>query len=415
MYGFIEEGEAGGGRIKPSDDYGPRLVYPNGDPMPLSVEPGETYTVAVWARQTIFNPIHAPHPFFLTLRGYGKGPIPLGSVYREGGAATSGWVERWFAFKVPDRLNEDDPGYTELYIDSRDMAPGVYVFQEVLIAEGNLTSHADRDEARGYGRPLVGSFVITLSRRLAEGLPEDPADAIGPERIPRWATLGARASSVNLPAPNKASFKFRSGPTRFGPWSTETADKYAVPEDDCLQIAGEIQTDGRNSPRILPGDLWLEMLHPGDAVLTDENRESLPGLALIGYSPTAYRRGEYEVITVDNHPFPIPKPDEVTRIPPLRIQVTDEETLEYLLELTPNEVCHIEAPFSSGTGMIYRGRFYDLMEPPEESRYGAMQAYRGRKRLSATITTPPFEAEEAWPMPPYWGSGSGNLAGQVGQ
>ncbi len=406
MYGFIEEGEAGGGRIKPSDEYGPRLQYPNGDPMPIMVEPGETYTVAVYARQTVFNPAHAPQPFFMTLRGYGKGPIPLGSPYRAEGAATGGWTERWVSFKVPDRLNEDDPGYTELYIDSRDMAPGVYVFQEVLIAEGNLASHEDRDAMRGYGRPLEGSFRITLSRRLAESLPEDPATAIGPERIPRWASFGARASSVNLPAGNHAAFKYRSGPTRFGPWSTETADKAAVPEDDSLQIAGTLYGDGKNSPRILPGDLWLETLYHGDAVLTDENRESLPGLALIGYSPTSYRRGEYEVITVDNHPFPIPKPDEVTRIPPLRILVTDEETLEYLLELTPNDVVHVEAPFSKGTGMIYRGRFYDLIEPPEEARYGALQAYQGRKRLRATMTTPALEVEEAWPMPPYIAAGS---------
>lgn len=341
-YAFIQRGT-------PRQDY-PYLGYTGitGNSPPLIVKPGQAYNYAVQAREVIFEDGVA-YPFDVTLHDGRGNEQYVGSPYPNGltkVTAQEQWtgVDRVLSF-VPD------PGMIFMRVTHRNMGPGIYVWQEELVPQGDYTTQVSRDSKRTEDSSVGGNFSIVLDSQLK-----------GKDLVPAyggwWTEFAAVGDITNLSYRSSDESPAEvANPT----WSVATGDPAQVPEARVLEVSGYL--DGS----IPPGGIYLKKGY-GIGTLQRDDGSELPGGVWLGHPDPGRFVPEQESGKVAGHVFNVPISERVGWLTDFTMAVYLESAMTELEELgcfnrELDEISEwqVAAPHAKGEGRLYTIRF---AEPP---------------------------------------------------
>lgn len=357
---------------------------------PLPVKPGLTHTIAPFGRWCVFTPEAAPG-LRVTLVGPGLEPKEAGSCHGAGMAGVRGWDDDFLVFDVPP-VFEDGKAYTGAKVELV-MHDGVYVFQDFLFAEGALTTQEARDAMRGYARAKEGEFSVILPT-----LPEHDKGFSGGTW---WARLGVQRAEGELAPGSTLALLFASSDSLDAAFLDESPDPLTVPPRRYARVSGRLTGNGRNSPVLPGGAVFLETWHP-IGTLTRADGSEFPGAALVGnlVYPVSYPDEETERVGAET--FVNELTDDIARVSGLKIFVSTEDTLIELQERCLRDEFRIEAVHSGNRvpGRALRIRFTERLKPDVKDFGSKVLEIEGvpRREIYATLSAEEVEVIEVAPL-----------------
>lgn len=314
--------------------------------------PGGVYTAGVYARVKDAGATGVPaRPFYIVARGTDSSgnqiEKEIGSIFGTGITGDLNWDDYTLTFTMPADCYE-------VYVDSRDMGPGEFVFQEFVLSPGSTARRSDIYAASG-------SFTATL---------EIPHEA---EPI---ANLHFIPLKVGVIGENISGIMYRAGDSANGPWQAWTSNPASLPESLVYQVTGSFTN--ATPPVIYPESPSVDYLrtlarehHP---VLTRANRSEFPGVIAVSNLQVSSSPARHFVTTLSSgRVYRKAFGDKVGRLSGFRLLAFREEAIAELEETCLEQDFIIEA-----RGRLYTVRFKDqiIFKAEPASSYGSALAER---------------------------------------
>ena len=339
----------------------------------IVVKPGQVYTYPVQMREVLFGESltdgDASHPFHATLRNPTTGAtMDVGSPFgSEAGLIPATQQNAWTGIdRVLKIAVPAEGGFTRLRITHKNVGPGIYVWQEEAVLQGDFSgatpqAQADRDAKRTEAFDAgPHPFSAVLDSKLVGGevLPGIP------DYRPAWDALGVVASLESSAGGILTDVSYRSADespeeVETPGWSEATADPALVPQRRILEVSGVLS----GGARIPPGGVYLTKGYPIGTLCRADGSE-LPGGAWVGHPDPASFYPETEMGRVGGHVFGAPTSGRIGNLPPFVIAVRLESALREIQEtclfdeeLEEPVTWLLKAPHARGSGRQYPIRF----------------------------------------------------------
>lgn len=313
-----------------------------------AVKPGASYTAGIYARWFSFT--DKDSYLRATLEGEGEEPLRVVDIPM---SDANSWRELWDTFEVPDYL-PGEPLYTSVRVELV-LESGIFVPQELLLHEGLLGTHAERDAARTYDRARGPASIEAV-------LPAEP-----PARWTlhgaggSWSDFGIReATDVTLDSEGvtmnavtlSREYATSKDNASFTPLVADSA--LVTPDEPYLKLRATLTGDGRYSPIIAPGGMYLQTWHPLSTLMRADGSH-FPGVAIMGNIHYGLSYPDSEVARVGGHHQTVETTEDIGRLYGLRIMAFSEDAAREIEEDSLREDFVVEAPVvgNSAEGMRF--------------------------------------------------------------
>lgn len=377
---------------------------------PFAVKPGAGYTIGMFLRFSVFTPEGNPAPGIRVWLEGEPGPsspppilvASLGEMTGKRGwhPATRPEEDEFATFTVPEIQAGDDGrplAYTRARVEAV-LHDGVYVFQEPLFSQEAFATFTEREAKRGWGRATSGEATFILDSK-----PE--AWELGIPRTPvHWSELGVKTEdSIDLPAGvsvqpyysisrDLLSYSIETpDPREIGPGGTAgSPERY-------LRCRLAFTGDGRLSPKVPTGGVYLRTWHP-DAVLLREDGTHFPGVAYVSKVLFASSYPDVEPDSVAGHFLGVRESEDIGRLREIEITVSTEAAAREIERLSLQEELRVEVPTAGGTepGEAYLIRLRE--QPQFAAEDVAPRVIDGHRRMLFRASVAEAEVLEAAPM-----------------